>query len=81
MSTVTIPKTKYEALKKQAAAYRRILSANHHIVPKGLARVPNKETRQAIAEIETPARRAKLKRYASAEKMFAEMLGKNWREK
>jgi len=27
MATVTVPKTKYEELKKQAAAYRKIVSA------------------------------------------------------
>jgi len=42
-------------------------------------RIPNKETRKAIAELENPTKRAKLKRYASTETMFEDVLGKNWR--
>ena len=81
MTTVTVSKTKYETLKKQADAYRKLMSSPRHVAPKGLTRVPNKETRKAIAEIENPTKRAKLKRYRSAEAMFADMLGKNWRNK
>lgn len=39
-------------------------------------RVPNAETRKAIEELESPAKRAKLKRYASADDMFADVLRK-----
>ena len=41
MSTVTIPKTKYEILKKEAAAYRRIL-ATPRAALHTLAHKPNK---------------------------------------
>jgi len=36
-------------------------------------RVPNAETRKAIEELEDPVRRAKLKRYATTDEMFAEV--------
>jgi DNA-damage-inducible protein J len=36
-------------------------------------RVPNAETRKAIEELEDPARRAELKRYATTDEMFAEV--------
>jgi DNA-damage-inducible protein J len=40
------------------------------------ARVPNAETRKAIEELEIPAKRAKLKRHATAGEMFADVLPK-----
>ncbi len=39
-------------------------------------RVPNAETVRAIEELENPARRAKLKKHANAEAMFADVLSK-----
>ena len=47
MSTVTIPKIKYETLKKQAAAYRRILSAPREALHM-IVHTPNEETLKAI---------------------------------
>ena len=47
MNMVTIPKTKYKTLKKQAAAYRRILSAPREALHT-LVHAPNKETLKAI---------------------------------
>jgi DNA-damage-inducible protein J len=38
--------------------------------------VPNAQTRRAIEELENPAKRAKLKRRATAEDMFADISGK-----
>ena len=38
--------------------------------------VPNVETRQAIAELENPANRAKLKKHATAEAMLVDILEK-----
>lgn len=43
--------------------------------------IPNAETRKAIQELEDPKKRAKLKAYSSAEEMFEDILGKNWRKK
>ena len=43
--------------------------------------VPNKETIKAIEELENPTKRAKLKKYASPEDMFVDILGKDWRER
>jgi DNA-damage-inducible protein J len=40
---------------------------------------PNAETRRAIRELQNPKTRAKLKSYANADEMFADILGKNWR--
>jgi len=76
MSTVTIPKTKYESLKKQAAAYRRILSAPREMLCT-LSHTPNKETRAAIRELE----RGGGKRFNSVDELFEDALGKNWRKK
>lgn len=42
-------------------------------------RIPNKETREAIEELENPTKRAKLKRYTSTGAMFEDVLGKDWR--
>jgi DNA-damage-inducible protein J len=39
-------------------------------------RVPNAESRRAIEEMEDPAKRAKLKRYATTDEMFADILPK-----
>jgi DNA-damage-inducible protein J len=39
-------------------------------------RVPNEETRKAIEELESPAKRAKLPRYATADEMFTDVLRK-----
>ena len=39
-------------------------------------RIPNAETRKALEELESPAKRAKLKRHAIAEQMFEDILGK-----
>jgi len=36
-------------------------------------RVPNAETKRAIEELENPATRSKLKRYASADELFADV--------
>jgi DNA-damage-inducible protein J len=36
-------------------------------------RVPNAETRKAIEELEDPVKRARLKRYATTDEMFAEV--------
>ena len=36
-------------------------------------RVPNAETRKAIEELENPAKRAKLKTFATTEEMFADI--------
>ena len=38
--------------------------------------VPNAQTRRAIEELENPAKRAKLKRRATTEDMFADISGK-----
>jgi DNA-damage-inducible protein J len=43
--------------------------------------IPNKETREAIRELRDPVKRAKLKSYSSSEEMFADILGKDWRDK
>ncbi len=40
---------------------------------------PNAETRKAIEEMRDPKKRAKMKSYATADDMFADILGKNWR--
>ena len=37
-------------------------------------RIPNKESRKALAEARNPAKRAKLKRYKTTEEMFADIL-------
>ena len=50
MSTVTIQKTKYEALKKAAAAYRRIVSAPREALHT-LVHTPSKETLKAIQSL------------------------------
>jgi DNA-damage-inducible protein J len=53
------------------------------VIHRGLpfeARVPNAETRRAIAELEDPKKRKRLKSYATSEKMFEDILGKNWRD-
>ncbi len=42
---------------------------------------PNAETRKAIEELRNPAKRDKLKSYATTEGMFTAILGKNWRAK
>lgn len=39
-------------------------------------RVPNAETRRAIQELEAPVKRAKLKRHATTEDLFADIAGK-----
>ena len=39
-------------------------------------RVPNAQTRKAIEELENPANRAKLKKYATADEMFGDVLPK-----
>ncbi|MBV6488394.1 MAG: hypothetical protein GHHEDOFH_02353 [Pseudorhodoplanes sp.] len=39
-------------------------------------RIPNAETRKAIEELENPTKRAKLKRHATTEQMFKDILGK-----
>jgi len=39
-------------------------------------RVPSAETKRAIEELETPAKRGKAKRYASTEEMFADASAK-----
>ena len=47
MNVVTISKREYEALKKDAAAWRRVLSVNRG----GGTRIPNKETLRAIRDL------------------------------
>ena len=42
---------------------------------------PNTETRRAIREAMDPKNLAKSKGYASADDMFADILGRNWRTK
>lgn len=39
-------------------------------------KVPNKETRKAMAELEDPKKRGKLKAYATTDEMFADIFGK-----
>jgi DNA-damage-inducible protein J len=39
-------------------------------------RVPNAETQRAIEELENPGKRAKLKKHATTDDMFADILGK-----
>jgi DNA-damage-inducible protein J len=39
-------------------------------------RVPNAESRRAIEEMDDPAKRAKLNRYATTDEMFADILPK-----
>lgn len=43
--------------------------------------VPNAATRKALLEARNPAKRAKMKSYATTEEMFADILGKNWRKR
>src|SRR3989338_7462393 len=43
--------------------------------------VPNAAARKALREARDPAKRAKLKSYATTEEMFADILGKNWRKR
>jgi|SRR5690349_8010679 DNA-damage-inducible protein J len=38
--------------------------------------VPNAQTRRAIEELESPAKRTKLKKHATTDEMFADILGK-----
>ncbi len=42
---------------------------------------PNAETRKALRESLDPKARAKMKSYATADEMFADILGKNWGSK
>ncbi len=76
MSTVTISKTKYETLKRDAAAYRRIISAPKDLLHE-LSHAPNKETRAALRELEKGGG----KRFDNIEGLFQDALGKNWRKK
>jgi len=39
-------------------------------------RVPNAETRHAIEQLESPGKRAKVKRHATLEELFADAVGK-----
>ena len=39
------------------------------------ARIPNTETRKALEELEGPAKQAKLKRHATTEQLFDDILG------
>jgi DNA-damage-inducible protein J len=39
-------------------------------------KVPNKETRKAMDELENPKKRAKLKAYTTTDEMFADIFGK-----
>lgn len=43
-------------------------------------RVPNKETLRAIQDMHNSAKRAKMKSASTTDKMFEEILGKNWRK-
>ena len=54
------------------------------VMQKGIpfeVRIPNKETRAAMRELNDPAKRAKLKSYSSAEEMFTDIMGKDWEKK
>lgn len=73
MDTITIPKTKYEKLKRQAATYRQILSSRAEALYI-LTHVPNKETRKALEELQSPTKRRGLKKYASTKAMFDDVL-------
>lgn len=42
-------------------------------------RVPNAQTRRAIEELENPAKRAKIKRHATTEEMFADIVSRRSR--
>ena len=44
-------------------------------------RVPNAETRRAIAELENPAKRAKLKSYKTTRDLLDDVLGKDLKRK
>ena len=76
MSTVTISKAKYEKIKNQAATYRQILSSRAEAIYI-LTHTPNKETRKALGELRNPAKRARLKKYASVKAMYDEVLKPN----
>lgn len=43
--------------------------------------VPNSATRRALREARDPAKRAKMKSYATTEEMFKDILGKNWKKR
>lgn len=54
------------------------------VMQKGIpfeVRIPNKETRAAMRELNDPQKLAKLKRYNSADEMFKDILGKDWDKK
>ena len=56
MSTVTIPKTKYESLKREAAAYRKIASAHGTTV---FNSPPTRDAKKIIAAMKETGRYSK----------------------
>jgi len=73
MSTVTIPKKKYENLKREAATYRQIIASRAKALYI-LTHVPNKATRKALEELRNPTKRRTLKKYSSTKAMFDDAL-------
>jgi len=55
MATVTVPKTKYEELKKQAAAYRKIVSA----AGADLFKPPTRDAQRVVAALKGTGRYSK----------------------
>jgi DNA-damage-inducible protein J len=53
------------------------------VIHRGLpfeARVPNAETRKAMADALDPEKLKRMKSYATTEEMFEDILGKNWKD-